>query len=111
MIGGRMKKHRKRWSGVEKFEILSHYEQWGAARTSREFGVSVTSIFKWKKAFQEQGQAGLTGKRLNGTDSAELKRLRRENGQLKALVAEKELRLRIQNEMLKKSHPAGRSDK
>ncbi len=106
-----MKKHRKRWNVEEKLEILSYYNEWGAAKASREFEVSTASIFKWKKAFDEEGQAGLENKRLDGSGSIELKRLRRENEQLKKLVAEKELRLRIQEEMLKKSHPRGRSGK
>jgi len=38
------------------------------------------------------------------SESLENRRLRRENDALKKLVAEKELRLRIQEEMLKKSH-------
>jgi len=34
----------------------------------------------------------------------EKRRLKRENDELKKIVAEKELRIRIQEEMLKKSH-------
>ncbi|MFV0387732.1 MAG: transposase [Pyrinomonadaceae bacterium] len=106
-----MKKHRKRWSVEEKLEILSFYGRWGAAKAAREFEVSTASIFKWRKAFEERGQEGLENRRLDGTGSAELKKLRRENEQLKKLVAEKELRLRIQEELLKKSRQRERSGK
>ncbi|MFV0388968.1 MAG: helix-turn-helix domain-containing protein [Pyrinomonadaceae bacterium] len=54
-----MKKHRKTWRTAEKIEILSYYNEHGATKASREFDVSSASIFKWKKAFEEHGQAGL----------------------------------------------------
>ncbi len=98
-----MKKHRKRWTVTEKLEVLNHYKLWGAVKTSREYGVSMTSIYKWRDGFEEDGEKGLSGKQKEKSESEELKRLKRENDQLKKIVAEKELRLRIQEEMLKKS--------
>jgi len=55
--------------------------------------------------YDEHGLAGLSGKK-EGNESAqsdEIKRLHRENDALKKIVAEKELILRIKNELLKKS--------
>lgn len=98
-----MSTHKKRWSASEKLEILNYYKKAGATKASREFGVSSASIYKWKEAYEKDGEAGLSSKRSNSNEDMELIRLRRENDQLKALVAEKELALRIQAEMLKKS--------
>lgn len=100
-----MSKHRKHWTSQEKLEIVNYFKQHGIAKTKREFNVSVTSIYNWEALFDQQGEAGLTNKRsLNqSSESQELKRLRRENDELKRLVAEKELRLRIKDELLKKS--------
>lgn len=98
-----MKKHRKRWSTTEKLAIVHHFKTWGATKTAREFGVSPGSIYNWHEAYEENGEAGLNGSLKKQTESDEIKALRRENDQLKKLVAEKELRLRIQEEMLKKS--------
>jgi len=99
-----MKKHRKRWSIAEKLAIVQHFKIWGATKTAREFGVSAGSIYNWHEAYEENGEAGLlNGKKKEQTESDEIRALKRENDQLKKLVAEKELRLRIQQEMLKKS--------
>jgi len=99
-----MNNHKKRWTTSEKMEIINHYKLHGATRTSREYEVSVGSIYKWKNIYDEHGAAGFSKNKTTTTsESLENRRLRRENDALKKLVAEKELRLRIQEEMLKKS--------
>lgn len=69
----------------------------------REFNVSTTSIYKWKELYELKGESGLGGNSERVDLTQELKRMKRENDALKQIVAEKELRLRIQDEMLKKS--------
>ena len=100
-----MSKHRKHWTKAEKLEIINYFKQHGVAKTKREFGVSSTSIYNWEAHFDEHGEDGLNGKMGSNKDdhSQEIKRLLRENDSLKKLVAEKELALRIKNELLKKS--------
>lgn len=98
-----MGQHRKKKTISEKLEILKYYSLHGMARATREHEVSATSIYKWKKLYESEGEDSLSGKSTSKEDSAELKRLRRENDELKKIVAEKELSLRIQSEMLKKS--------
>lgn len=100
-----MGEKRKKFNSTERLEIVRYYEQHGAARTIREYAISVTSIYKWKAAFDTKGEAGLQSmsKYALSEEGEELRRLRRENQQLKNLVADKELRLQIQAELLKKS--------
>ena len=99
-----MAKHRKTWSTSEKLEVINYFEKWGPTKTSREYNVSAASIYKWKAAHEEQGKEGLKKTTKKSPETEEVKRLKRENDELKKIVAEKELRLRIQAEMLKKSH-------
>jgi len=94
--------HRKRWTASEKLEILKYYSSHGMAKTTREYEVSSTSIYKWQSLHDSGGEASLSAKSAAKAENAELRRLRRENDELKKIVAEKELRLRIQSEMLKK---------
>lgn len=100
-----MSKHRKHWKSQEKLEIVSYYKQHGMAKTKREFEVSTTSIYNWEELYDKHGESGLLGKKglKQSSESEELKRLRRENDALKKIVAEKELILRIKDELLKKS--------
>lgn len=99
-----MSKHRKRWTATEKLEVINYFEKWGPTKTTREYNVSAASIYKWKAAHDQKGKEGLSKKPKKSPEAAEVKRLSRENDELKKIVAEKELRLRIQSEMLKKSH-------
>jgi hypothetical protein len=58
------------------------------------------------RLFDLHGKDGLTGKKATEPIRVDHEKLRleHENKALKAIVAEKELQLRIQAEMLKKSH-------
>ncbi|MEO5583283.1 MAG: transposase [Saprospiraceae bacterium] len=96
-------KIRKRWSFKEKVEILSSYQREGITRTIRQYGVSGTMIYKWQKAFEADGEEGLTNAKQRSKD-IRLAQLERENQELKSIVAEKELQLRIQEEVIKKNH-------
>jgi putative transposase len=98
-----MSKHRKTWSSAEKLQVINYAKSNGNVKAAREFGVSVNSIYNWLESYAEQGEAGLRRANKPTEESEELSRLRRENQQLKELVAEKELRLRINEELLKKS--------
>ena len=97
-----MSNHRKSWNQQQKIEIINYYREKGLTAASVEFGVSSTSIYKWDSLFTEKGEAGLgTGAKTD--KDAELQRLLRENRELKAIVSEKELALRIKDALLKKS--------
>lgn len=98
-----MSKHRKSWSSSEKLEIINYSKKHGITKAVREYGVSNASIYKWQDRYAKEGKAGLERSNKANEDSAELRKLRRENQQLKELVAEKELLLRIKEELLKKS--------
>lgn len=96
-----MSKHRKKWSVEEKERIVLFSQENGNASASREFGVSVMSISTWKKQFSERGLNGLEPGSMSALER-ELRALRRENRELKNLVADKELALQIKDSLLKK---------
>ena len=96
-----MTKHRQRKSKTEKLEIIHFSKQNSVLEASREFGISTTIIYKWLESYSKNGEDGLVKSGGKTDMELELKRMIRENNQLKKLVAEKELRLMIQKEMLK----------
>lgn len=99
-----MSKHRKTWSIQAKQEIVEYYKIHGSSKTSRKYEVSAVSINNWYKQYEAHGTAGFTKKQLSSSKvDPEYERLKLENRELKAIVAEKELQIRIQAEMLKKS--------
>jgi putative transposase len=98
-----MSKHRKSWSVEEKERIVLFSQENGNAAASREFEVSVITISNWKKKFVERGSGGLEAGSMSEMER-ELRALRRENRELKNLVADKELALQIKDSLLKKVH-------
>ena len=95
-------KTRKRWSPGEKMEVLSYYQKEGITRTIRQYGISGTMVYKWQKSFEEGGEEGLSSIKERNKE-IRINQLERENRELKSIVAEKELQLRIKDELLKKN--------
>jgi|APIni6443716594_1056825.scaffolds.fasta_scaffold65896_2 transposase-like protein len=98
-----MSKKRKTWSRSEKLEIINSSKSEGIVEASRKYGISVTSIYKWQSQLDSGGTDSLDRKIKEKRDLEKV-RLEREIHALKMIVAEKELVIRIQEEMLKKSH-------
>lgn len=96
-----MNLHRKRWNQKDKEEILLYADEHGVSRASREFNVSTATIYNWKRRFQELGSEGLESGAKTAIER-ELSQLKRENNELKKMVAEKELALRVKDSLLKK---------
>jgi hypothetical protein len=92
-----MSKHRKTWSKEERGKVLLYAQKEGIAEASREYGVSSTSIYKW------QGESSSSDPSDDYMSmERELKRLQRENKELKHLVADKELAIQVKDALLKK---------
>ena len=89
-----MEKPQRTWSLAEKLEAVRLLKTQGVSKASRQTGVSSTTLYKWE---------GLFDQHQNHQKDAELEKLKRENHALKMLVAEKELVIHVQSELLKKS--------
>ena len=80
--------------------ILKEAEEHGLAVTIRKHGIYARSIYRWQEKFRNPERRAEEQKRA--LDDAELRGLRQENQQLKELIAEKELAIRIKDALLKK---------
>lgn len=99
-----MGNHRKTWSQQEKLEIVQHAADSGVSRTSREYSVSSTSIYKWTRLYEEHGIEGLSAVRLKaGSHNQEVRKLNKKIDQLKRALADKVLEVQIKDELLKKT--------
>ena len=95
------RKTRRRFSAEEKIRIVLEGlkgEDTIAGLCRRE-GISPNLYYNWSKEFLEAGQQRLTGNTKRQADSTEVTELRKENDQLKHLVAD----LSLRNVVLKKS--------
>ena len=69
------------------------------AAICRREGIAPSLYYKWSKSFLEAGKQRLKGDTIREANSDEVSELRKENEQLKQLVAE----LSLKNRVLKKS--------
>lgn len=97
-----MSNHRRNWSLTQKLEAVQLMKREGVGKASRQLEISSTTLYKWEQNFDKHGQQGLMSKPVLGKNP-ELEKLKKENHELKMLVAEKELIIRVQNELIKKS--------
>jgi len=92
---------RKQYSSEEKIRIVldSLCGEDSIAELCRREGISQGVYYKWSKDFMEAGKKRLAGDTARSATTDEVKELRRESRDLKEVVAEQTLELRI----LKKS--------
>ena len=95
-----MSKKRK-WSAEEKLAIIKESENHGVVSTIRKHGIYAQTLYGWKQKYDLEGIQGLEHpyKRTN----PEFKKLQMENLQLKQILADKELMLKIKDDLLKKT--------
>ena len=92
---------RKRYSAEEKIRIVLDGIKGEASISEicRREGINPNVYYKWSKEFLEAGKKRLQGDTEREATTGEVVGLRKENDQLKALVAE----LSLKNRFLKKS--------
>ncbi len=95
------RKTRKRYSSEEKIRIVlaGLRGEDSIAELCRQEGISQGLYYSWSKEFLEAGKKRLAGNTAREANSGEVKDLRREARDLKEVVAEQALELRL----LKKS--------
>jgi transposase len=92
---------RKRYNAEEKIRIVLEglKGETSIAEICRREGINTNVYYKWSKEFLEAGKKRLQGDTVREATSTEVVDLKKENEQLKALVAE----LSLKNRVLKKS--------
>ena len=92
---------RRRFSAEDKIRVVIEgmKREEPVTELCRREGISSAIYYSWLKDFLEAGKSRLKGDNLRDANKAEVSNLRRENEQLKSLLAEQMLTLNI----LKKS--------
>ncbi len=101
---------KRTWSIDEKVTILKDIQKTGVVEGCRKHGIYATTYYDWKKKYEEKGSDGLVP-HYGRKEASELKKIQKENERLKKLLAEKELELSIQSELLKKKRAQWKSAK
>jgi transposase len=92
---------RRKFNAEEKIRIILEglKGEDSIANICRKEGVAPSMYYKWSKGFLEAGKRQLQGDTVREVSSDEVSELRKENEQLKQVVAE----ITLQNRVLKKS--------
>ncbi|TSA35216.1 MAG: transposase, partial [Porphyromonadaceae bacterium] len=89
---------KRKFTKEQKLQIIDEASLQGVQATLDKHGLYPTTYYSWKKKFETMGEAGfrhgMTPEHLK-----EIKRLEKENEQLKLLLAEKELEGRLKDEL------------
>ena len=101
VISGIKRRTRKLYSSEEKIQIVLECLRGEDSVSSicRKYGINENNYYNWSKEFLEAGKKRLSGDTQREATSSEVGSLKKENSQLKELVAE----LLMQNNALKKS--------
>lgn len=91
----------KKRSKEEKERILLDIERLGVVAGCRKHDLSVSVYYAWLEKYQASGIEGLEDRR-GKTNEALLRKAEKENKLLKEILAEKELELKMKDELLKK---------
>jgi len=95
---------RKRFTVEQKLAAIKDYESGvRVAEICRKHNINPNTFYKWKSKYEESGVDGLAPKVVSSITSKESE-LRRENEELKKLLGEKELAIKIYKDLLKKTN-------
>jgi len=94
---------RRKFSSEEKIRIVLEGMRGenSIAELCRKENIHPNLYYKWTRDFMEAGKGRLQGDTMREANTEEVKELRDENDQLKALVAELSLKNRVLNKSLK----------
>lgn len=92
---------KRTWTAEQKLAIVKEAEQHGVTATIRKHQIYGNTLYQWREKYLVGGEEGL--RQMYRRTDPEVKRLEDENRRLKELVAEKELMLRIKEDLLKKT--------
>ena len=94
---------KRNFTKEQKLQIIEEASLQGVQATLDKHSLYPSTYYSWKKKFESMGELGfrhgMTPEHLK-----EIKRLEKENEQLKLLLAEKELEGRLKDELLKKKY-------
>ncbi len=93
-------KQKRTFTKEEKLAILKEASEHGVKATLEKHSIYPATYYSWRNKYKEMGEVGLS----HGMSPQHLKRIRaleKENRQLKEIVAEKELIVRMHEEIKK----------
>jgi len=99
---------RRSWSKSEKLSILREAKANGVELTLRKHDVYPSTYYNWRKKYLLEGEEGVSDTASRRKDKDYIRKLEDELGLAKQLLAERDLEIALQSELLKKKYPWAR---
>jgi len=91
---------------AQKLQVLEEAKQIGIAAACRKHGVANSVFYRWRERFEASGQLEAAPPGGRTEEGRQILELEAENLRLRRIVADKELELQIQRDLLKKKSRA-----
>ena len=99
---------KRKFTKEEKLQILKEAEEHGVQLTLRKHGVYNSTYYSWRKRYQIEGEGGISDVATRRLERKRIEQLEDEVGLLKQMLAEREMQIALQSELLKKKYPKAR---
>lgn len=99
---------KRKFTKEEKLQILKEAEEHGVQLTLRKHGVYNSTYYNWRKRYQIEGEGGISDVATRRLNRKRIEQLEDEVGLLKQMLAEREMQIALQSELLKKKYPKAR---
>lgn len=97
----------KKFSKEEKLQIIEESSQKGVKVTLSKYDLYPGTFYYWKRKLLVHGEDGLNHQTARKRENR-IKKLEKENEQLKILLGQKELESKLKDEVIKKKYPEWR---
>lgn len=99
-----MAKQQKTRTAEEKERIIQEIQKIGVVAGCRKYNIYASMYYDWLERYEASGIKGLEDRRKAPTPDTLVKKYEKEIRLLKELVAEKDLTIRLQDELIKKKN-------
>lgn len=105
-----VKRRFKKWTKEEKQKIILEVQKLGVTVGCRKYDIFPSVYYDWVEKYNAGGVDGLDiNKRSTTQVEKDNDRLSKENSMLKELLAERDLEIKLKDDLLKKKHAEWRS--
>lgn len=104
------KREMKRRTKEEKERMILAIKKIGVTAGCRQYGIDPRQYYNWLEKYNANGIEGLEDRRGKSTEKL-LKKVEKENKLLKELLAERDLEIKLKDELLKKKRAQWRKEK